>query len=42
MEVFTQYLIINITLLIIIAYLAIQCYKDLKDILKDNNETFED
>lgn len=42
MEVFTQYLIINIALFIIIAYLAIQCYKDLKDILKDNNETFED
>lgn len=42
MEVFTQYLIINIALFVIIAYLAIQCYKDLKDILKDNNETFED
>lgn len=42
MAVFTQYLIINIALFVIIAYLVIQCYKDLKDILKDNNETFED
>lgn len=42
MEVFTQYLIINITLFVIIAYLVIQCYKDIKEILKDNNETFED
>ena len=42
MEVFTQYLIINIALFIIIAYLAIQCYKDLKEILKDDNETFKD
>ena len=38
MAVFTQYLIINI----IIAYLVIQCYKDIKEILKDDNETFED
>ena len=42
MEVFTQYLIINITLFVIIVYLAIQCYKDIKEILKDDNETFED
>ena len=42
MEVFTQYLIINITLFVIITYLVIQCYKDLKEILKDDNETFED
>lgn len=42
MVVFTQYLIINITLLIIIAYLVIQCYRDIKEILKDDNETFED
>lgn len=27
---------------IIIAYLVIQCYKDIKEILKDDNETFED
>lgn len=43
MAVFTQYLIINIALFVIIAYLVIQCYKDIKEILKDdNNETFED
>lgn len=46
MAVFTQYLIINIALFVIIAYLVIQCYKDikeiLKEILKDDNETFED
>ncbi len=42
MAVFTQYLIINIALFVIIAYLVIQCYKDTKEILKDNNETFKD
>lgn len=46
MVVFTQYLIINITLFVIIVYLVIQCYRDLKEILKeilkDDNETFED
>lgn len=42
MAVFTQYLIINIALFVIITYLAIQCYKDIKEILKDDNETFED
>lgn len=43
MAVFTQYLIIiNIALFVIIAYLVIQCYKDIKEILKDDNETFED
>ena len=42
MAIFTQYLIINIALFTIIAYLAIQCYRDLKEILKDDNETFED
>jgi len=40
MVVFTRYLII--ALLVIIAYLVIQCYKDIKEILKDDNETFED
>lgn len=40
MEVFTQYLIINIALFVIIVYLVIQCYKDIKEILKDDNETF--
>lgn len=42
MAVFTPYLIINIALFVIIAYLVIQCYKDIKEILKDDNETFED
>lgn len=42
MAVFTQYLIINIALFVIIAYLVSQCYKDIKEILKDDNETFED
>lgn len=41
MAVFTQYLII-IALFVIIAYLVIQCYRDIKEILKDDNETFED
>lgn len=41
MVVFTQYLII-IALFAIIAYLVIQCYRDIKEILKDDNETFED
>lgn len=40
MVVFTQYLIINIALFVIITYLVIQCYKDIKEILKDDNETF--
>lgn len=41
MVVFTQYLIINIALFVIIVYLVIQCYKDIKEILKeDDNETF--
>lgn len=38
MLVFTQYLIINIPFIA----LVIQCYKDIKEILKDDNETFED
>lgn len=38
-------MILNIFLfvgIIIIIYLVIQCYKDIKEILKDNNETFKD
>lgn len=27
---------------IIIVYLAIQCYRDIKEILKDNNKSFKD
>ena len=35
-------LIINIALFVIISYLVVQCHKDIKEILKDDNETFED
>lgn len=35
-------MILNIFLFVGIAYLIIQCYRDLKEILKDDNETFED
>lgn len=42
MAVFTQYLIMNIALFVIIVYLVIQCYRDIKEILKDYNDTFED
>lgn len=37
-------MILNIFLFvgIIIIYLVIQCYRDIKEILKDNNETFKD
>lgn len=41
MAVFTQYLIINIALFVIIAYLIIQAIKDIKEILKDDNEKFD-
>lgn len=41
MEIFTQYLTI-IALFVIIVYLVLQCYRDIKEILKDNNEIFED
>ena len=35
-------MILNIFSLVGAIYLTIQCYKDLKEILKDDNETFED
>lgn len=35
-------MILNIFLLVGVIWLSIQCYKDLKEILKDDNETFED
>ncbi len=35
-------MILNIFLFIGVIWLAIQCYKDLKEILKDDNETFKD
>lgn len=37
-------MILNIFLFVgvTLTYLTIQCYKDLKEILKDDNETFKD
>lgn len=35
-------MILNIFLFISVIWLAIQCYKDLKEILKDDNNTFKD
>lgn len=36
-------MLLNIFLFVgVIIYLAIQCHRDLKEILKDNNETFKD
>lgn len=35
-------MILNIFLLVGVIWLAIRCYKDMKEILKDNNETFKD
>lgn len=35
-------MLLNILLVVGIIYLVIQCYKDIKEILKDDNETFED
>lgn len=35
-------MILNIFLFVGIIWLAIQCHKDIKEILKDDNETFED
>lgn len=35
-------MILNIFLFVGIIYLVIQCYRDLKEILKDDKETFED
>jgi hypothetical protein len=35
-------MILNIFLIVGITYLVIQCYRDLKEILKDDNETFKD
>lgn len=34
-------MLLNIFLFIGVIYLAIQCYKDIKEILKDDNETFK-
>lgn len=35
-------MILNIFLFVGIIWLSIQCYRDLKEILKDDNETFKD
>lgn len=35
-------MLLNIFLFVGVIWLAIQCYKDLKKILKDDNETFKD
>lgn len=35
-------MILNIFLFVSVIGLSIQCYKDLKEILKDDNETFKD
>lgn len=35
-------MILNIFLFVGVIYLAIQCYKDVKEILKDDNDTFKD
>ena len=35
-------MILNIFLFVGIIYLVIQCYRDVKEILKNDNDTFED
>lgn len=35
-------MLLNIFLFVGVAYLTIQCYKDLKEILKDAKEIFKD
>lgn len=35
-------MILNILLFVGVTYLGIQCYKDIKEILKDDNNTFKD
>ena len=35
-------MLLNIFLFVGVISLAIQCYRDLKEILKDDNETFKD
>ena len=39
---FIGVILLNIFLFVSVIWLAIQCYRDLKEILKDNNETFKD
>lgn len=35
-------MLLNIFLFVGVIYLTIQCYRDLKEMLKDDNEIFED
>jgi hypothetical protein len=35
-------MILNIFLFVGVIYLGIQCYRDIKEILKDDNNTFKD
>lgn len=35
-------MILNISLFVGVIYLGIQCYRDIKEILKDDNNTFKD
>ena len=35
-------MLLNIFLFVGVIYLVIRCYKDIKEILKDDNETFKD
>ena len=35
-------MLLNIFLFVGVIYLAIQCYKDIKEILKDDNDMFKD
>lgn len=34
-------MLLNVLLSVGVVYLVIQCYKDMKEILKDDNETFK-
>ena len=35
-------MLLNIFLFVVVIYSAFQCYKGLKEILKDDNDTFKD
>ena len=35
-------MVLNIFLFVGVIYLVIQCYKDVKEILKNDNDTFKD
>ena len=42
MAIFTQYLILNLVLFVILAYYFNLCYKHIIKIIKYNNESIED